>query len=167
MGSTSDVVDLILRDHEELKKLSDLLKDSNTFRAKKAEAFECFVPLLLAHAKAEEKSLYLQMKEVRELKMVALEGDTEHALAEQLIREINAEQDDDNWNAKVMVLAEIVAHHIEEEEDAVLLDVEEKMSLASRTAMGHIYSHIKAEIDSLNRPRITQSQRPPADYLLI
>jgi hemerythrin superfamily protein len=167
MDSTSDIVQLILKDHEALKKLSDLLKDSNTFRAKKEGAFECFVPLLLAHAKAEEKSLYLQMKEVRELKMVALEGDTEHALAEQLIREINSEPDDDNWNAKVMVLAEIVAHHIEEEEDAVLLDVEEKMSQASRTSVGLIYSQIKSEMEALHRPRATQARRPPADYLLI
>lgn len=167
MEPIEDIVELISRDHAPLKKSIDILKDSNTFRADKEAPFESFVPLLIAHAKAEEKSLYVKVKENVELRMGALEGDAEHVLAEQLIQKINATPDDDNWNAKVKLLAELVEHHIEKEEDVMLLDVEEKISLATRTAVGILYSQIKAEMESLNRPRGTPARRPPADYHLI
>jgi hemerythrin superfamily protein len=156
--ASEDVVQLILRDHKPLKTLIQTLKDPEMERVEKEGPFEEFVPLLLAHARAEEQSLYVQMKEEKDLRMEAFEGDTEHALAEQLVHEINATPDDDEWNAKVKVLAEMLEHHIQEEEDEMLEEIEEKMDLSTRQAVGGLYTQIKTELDVLNRPRPARPQ---------
>ena len=150
---TGDIIELILRDHKPLKKLIETLKDAEIERSEKEGPFEQFVPLLVSHAKAEEKSLYVQMKKIKNLRVDSFEGDTEHAIAENLIHEINATADDDKWNAKVKVLAELVEHHIEEEEQEMLDDVEEQMDLSMRNAVGDLYSELKTEFDLLYRVR--------------
>ncbi len=158
-AEAEDVIDLILSDHEPLKELIQTLKDGEIERSEKEGSFEEFVPLLVAHAKAEEQSLYVQMKEVKKLRMESFEGDTEHGIAEQLVHEINATPDDDEWNAKVKVLAELVEHHIEEEEENMLKEVEEQMDLSTRQAVGEVYTQIKTELGLLNRPRPSSKQR--------
>lgn len=154
-----DIIELILRDHKPLKKLIRTLKDGDLDRMDKEGPFEEFVPLLVAHAKAEEQSLYVQMKEIEDLRVESYEGDTEHAIAEQLIHEINASPDDDEWNAKVKVIAELVEHHIEEEEEEMLKDVEVQMDSSTRVAVGEIYTQVKTELEMLTRPRRMSPQK--------
>ncbi len=157
-NDTEDIIKLILRDHVPLKKLIETLKDGEIERSEKEGAFEQFVPLLVAHAKAEEKSLYVQMKKVKDLRVESFEGDTEHAIAENLIHEINATADDDKWNAKVKVLAELVEQHIEEEEEEMLEDVKKQMDLSMRKAVGDLYTELKTEFDLLYHARYTSAR---------
>ena len=151
--NAEDVIELILRDHVPLKRLIETLKDDKIERSLKEGPLEQFVPLLVSHAKAEEKSLYVEMKKIKELRVGSFEGDTEHAIAENLIHEINATADDDKWNAKVKVLAELVEHHIEEEEEEMLKKVQSHMDLPTRKATGAIYTELKTEFDMLYRAR--------------
>jgi len=78
----------------------ETLKDSDIDRSEKEGQYEKFVPLLLAHAKAEEKTLYVAMKKLKRLRLEGLEGDTEHRITEQLVHEINATPDDDQGMRK-------------------------------------------------------------------
>ncbi len=151
--SAEDVIELILRDHVSLKRLIDALKDDKTERSLKEGPLEQFVPLLVSHAKAEEKSLYIEMKKIKELRVESFEGDTEHSIAENLIHEINATADDDKWNAKVKVLAELVEHHIQEEEEEMLKKVQSHIDLPTRKAAGAIYTELKTEFDMLYQSR--------------
>lgn len=146
-----DIISLILRDHRPLKKLIETLKDDELEKAGKEAALEEFALKLTSHAKAEEQTLYVQMKEYKELRVESFEGDTEHAIADQLVQEINATPDDDEWNAKVKVLAEMVEHHIEEEEETILAEVKEKMAAKVRLAVGAAYTEIKEELDTLTK----------------
>lgn len=50
-----------------------------------------------------------------------IEGDTEHHLADMLVEQLKTETDEDTFVAKVKVLAEMVEHHIEEEEEECFL----------------------------------------------
>ena len=154
----SDIVQLILEDHKPLKELIKVLK-SDADRSEKAAPMEEFAAKLTSHAKSEEKSLYVQMKELKKLRQEGLEGDTEHAIADQLVQEINATADDDEWLAKVKVLAELVEHHIEEEESEMLPDVEKQFSAEIRNAVGAEYTMLKTEMDVLFRPRPVPSSR--------
>lgn len=154
LKSSGDIVKLILRDHEPLKKLIEVLKDGEKEREQKEETLEKFVAQLVPHAKAEERSLYVQMKDDKELRTEGYEGDTEHAIAEQLVHEINATPDDDEWNAKVKVLAELVEHHIEDEENEILPEVEKKFSAEDRRGLGARYTELKDDIELLQRPRL-------------
>ena len=148
--NSEDIINLILRDHVPLKDLIQILKDSETEREQKQGAFEEFALLLTNHAKSEEQSLYVEMKEHKDLRVESFEGDTEHAIADQLVQEINATPDDDEWTAKVKVLAESVEHHIEEEEEEMLVEVEEKLDRKTRMAIGAEYIRLKKEYDSLS-----------------
>lgn len=150
---SGDIVTLILHDHKPIKKLLKTLRTAEISRQQKELAFKIFVPTLVAHAKAEEKSLYLKMKDVTSLRRESFEGETGHELATQLIEEIDQTADDDKWNAKVKVLAELVLHHIIVEEATILKDVQKHMDLSQRRAIGHSYSQIKSELEVLHQPR--------------
>ncbi len=145
-----DIVTLILEDHKPLKKLIEVLKDSEQSLSKRRKAFDQFAPLLISHAKPEEESLYVYMKQDKELREGGLEGDVEHGLADQLIEEAKGTKDEDLWSARVKVLAELVEHHIEEEEEELLPDFRKNSEPDERVALGQTYLQLKADFEAGN-----------------
>ena len=158
-AAATDIVELILNDHTPLKLLIETLKNIEIERPEKAEPLEEFVFLLRGHAKAEEKSLYAAMKSFAPLKIQSFEGDTEHAIAEQLIHEINATSSDEAWLAKVKVLAESVENHIEEEETLTLKKVQSEMTKELRMKIGNEYTQNYDEYIKLSTIRPTHNPR--------
>ena len=145
-----DIVELILKDHEPIKAAFEALKDTKVSRANKTQAYEKFVFALSGHARSEEQTLYVGMKEAKATRIEGLEGDSEHAIADQLVQEIHSCADDDEWTAKVKVLAELVEHHIQEEEEEMLPDFKTRVPVAERKELGQEYARLKAEFDSLH-----------------
>lgn len=143
--SGTDIVELILEDHKPLKELIKILKKAHGNAEERFEAFETFAPLLLSHAEAEEMSLYEFMKKNKDEIVEAMEGDTEHALASQLIDEIYATEDENLWSAKVKVLAEMVEHHVKEEEGSMLPDFRKNSTMEARVALGDEYTQLKSQ----------------------
>ena len=148
IDSDNDIVGLILTDHKALREMIETLKDEDEELEKKAEVFEQFAPTLIAHAKPEEKTLYLAMKEIDDLRSEGFEGEVEHTLADQLVEEIKRTRDEDEWMAKVKVLAELVEHHIEEEEEELLPNYKKESSKEDRFELGIQFLDAKAEIES-------------------
>lgn len=145
-SSPGDITSLILRDHEPLKKLISTLKDSEVAISKKRPAYKEFRQALTVHAKAEEESLYVHMKEEDEgadLRVEGFEGDTEHTIADGLIKEIDGiRSNDDQWMAKVKVLAELVEHHIKEEEKEFFKKIRKEFGTVERIEIGKEYSRL-------------------------
>jgi hemerythrin superfamily protein len=157
-----DIIELILQDHLPLKDLIETLKDDDLERKDKAEAFEEFAYLLTCHAKAEEQVLYVAMKNFDDLKVESFEGDTEHGIADQLVQEINATPDDNEWLAKVKVLAESVEHHIEEEETEMLTKVQKTIPNELRMNLGSEYTRLIEEnlkLFEIQTPRDVKFQK--------
>jgi hemerythrin superfamily protein len=156
-----DIVKLILEDHKPLKKLIKILKDSEKHDLdERQEAFEEFAPLLVNHSKPEEQSLYVFMKDEDELREEGFEGDVEHALADQLLEEIKRTDDEDLWSARVKVLAELVEHHIEEEESELLPDFKKHSEVEDRMELGANFLRLKSEIESEGgRDTVVESTR--------
>ncbi len=144
--AAGDIIDLILEDHRPLKELIKKLKNSDVDPVDKMVAFEEFSSLLMVHSKPEEQSLYIFMKEEDELKQEGMEGDVEHALADKLILEIKSETDPTMWSAKVKVLADIVEHHIKEEEENFLPDFKRESSAEERMELGEKFLELKSTI---------------------
>ena len=147
----TDIIKLILNDHKPLKKLIKILKNLNAKFSDRKLAFTEFAPRLLIHAKPEEQSLYEFMKKDEDLRVEGLEGDTEHAITDQLINEIKMIQDEDVWTAKAKVLAELVEHHIEEEEEQMFPEFKKNSSLPQRADIGKIYLKLRADMN-LEKP---------------
>lgn len=142
----NEITALILEDHKPLKKLIKILKDDEESLAKRKKAFSQFAPLLTIHAKSEERALYTRMKEEDELRVEGLEGDTEHHIADSLVKEIKGIEDKDEFTAKAKVLAELVEHHIEEEEKEMLKEIRKEMELSERQEIGAEYLQLKQQI---------------------
>ena len=140
-----DIVDLILRDHKPIKALIKIMKSEDASLAQKKAAFAKFGPILKAHAKPEEKTWYKNMKFVDHMKVEGLEGDIEHGLADQLCKELKRTGDKDMFKAKVKVLAEMVEHHIEEEEEDMLPSFKRKSSKQERAELGETYEKLRQE----------------------
>ncbi|MBC7711910.1 MAG: hemerythrin domain-containing protein [Rhizobacter sp.] len=144
-----DILDLIIEDHKPLKQLIKIMKDADKYSiGQRRDAFEDFAPLLTIHAKPEEQSLYIFMKSDNDTIVEGYEGDVEHGIAEQLMEEIKTTENEDLWSARVKVLAEMVEHHIEEEEEEMFPDVRKNSELAERAKLGTLYMQLKTQFDA-------------------
>lgn len=143
-----DVVEMILEHHRPLKQLIEIMKDSERALGERKKAFEEFAPLLVAHAKPEEKAVYMFMKRDIDLREEGFEGDVEHALADQLVEETKRTSDEEQMGARIKVLAELVEHHIKEEEEDLLPDLEKQTTPQERSALGEKYSQLRLEIQA-------------------
>lgn len=143
MRQETDIVSLILEDHKALKKLIKVMKDSDRSQDERFAAFQEFMPALIAHAKPEEQTLYTVMKQDDELREDAFEGDVEHILADQLVEEIQRTEDADLRSAQIKVLAELVEHHIEEEEEDLLPEFKKASDEEIRSKMGNEFLQLK------------------------
>ncbi|WP_413293648.1 hemerythrin domain-containing protein [Bdellovibrio sp. HCB185ZH] len=140
-----DIVEMILEDHKPLKQLIQIMKDTDKDLDAREDAFAEFAPLLICHAKPEEMSLYIYMKGNEELREEGFEGDVEHQLADQLCEEIMRTEDPDEISAKIKVLAELVEHHIEEEEEELLPDFRKNSDPQERMQLGEKFLMLKTQ----------------------
>jgi hemerythrin superfamily protein len=140
-ASGTDLVKLILEHHKPLKRLIRTMKKAKELSESKA-AFEEFAPLLIAHAKPEEETMYVFMKGDEDLRADGFEGDTEHGIADQLVDEIKRCSIKDEYMAKVKVLAELVEHHIKEEEEDMLPEFKKACATEERSSLGEKYAKL-------------------------
>jgi hemerythrin-like domain-containing protein len=143
--TSTDIVRIILEDHKPLKELIEVMKDSEAENEEKFAAFEEFAPILIAHAKPEEEVLYTFMKKEKELREHGFEGEVEHMLADQLVEEIKRTTDVDKKAAQIKVLAELVEHHIDEEEEELLPEFKEEVEHGERTRLGNKFLELKLQ----------------------
>lgn len=141
----TDIVSIILADHKPLKKLIKVMKDSDCSAEERLATFEEFAPALIAHAKPEEQTLYVYMKDDEELKEGGYEGEVEHNIADQLLEEIKRTDNEDMKAARIKVLAELVEHHIEEEEEELLPDFKEEAEQDVRSRLGNQFMELKMQ----------------------
>lgn len=164
---SEDIVSMILRDHKPIKELLMILKDEDETISEKRAAFAEFEPMLSSHAKAEEKSLYNFLKESSDTRVEALEGDSEHEIADRLMMELGEiSKDDDLWMAKVKVLAEVVDHHVKEEEKQVLKETIKDLSTSDRSEIGLEYTRLlgKYRRDDTSSKRKSKGEELRAEH---
>jgi hypothetical protein len=142
----SDIIQLILTDHKALKRLIKVMKDTDASLREREDAFEEFAPLLVTHSVPEQETLYHAMQEDEELRSEGFEGEVEHQLADQMMEEARRTEDDDLWCARVKVLAELVEHHIEEEEDNLLPDYKKRAEVSERMELANEFLRLKKEL---------------------
>lgn len=139
----SDIIKLILEDHKPLKKLIKKLKDWESELVERKQAFEEFSLLLTTHANAEKEALYKVLERNEDLAKEGYEGEVEHSLAVQTLEAAMDDETEETWSAKVKVLAELVEHHIEEEESEMLPEFRKQSSPEERARIGAKYLVLK------------------------
>lgn len=119
-----DPVALLKEDHKTVKALFDEFEGATDKRSKKRIAREALIELEV-HAGIEEDIFYPAFhaeSDEEEVDAIVAEAEEEHHVVHLLIEELKSMEDngDGHFEAKFIVLAENVRHHIKEEEDEML-----------------------------------------------
>ena len=147
-----NIVTLIKEDHKLLlKDIQVLLKDGAKPHERKSSLLS-FLRNLKLHAEAEEMSLYQNEQHEKALRSSVLEAFVEHALAETLSRTLEKQNLSNEVSEDVMakgrVLAELVKHHIEEEETKFLVKLRKVENDERLQELGHLYLQAKLQLQS-------------------
>ena len=147
-GSRNDAIALLSKDHKEVKQLfrtfEKLAKAGAPGEERKTIATQ-ICELLTIHATIEEELFYPAMRDQLQAHELLDEAEVEHAMVKELITQIQAmSPDDDLYDAKVKVLGEYVAHHVQEEEAEMF-----PKAVKSKMELGEIGAQLKARKQEL------------------
>ena len=116
---SNPAVSLLKEDHAKVKRLFDEFEAAKGRPAKRKIVVEALTELKV-HAAIEEELFYPAVRKAIG-KEIMNEADEEHHVAKLLIAELDSmDGSESHYDAKFMVLAENVRHHIEEEENEML-----------------------------------------------
>ena len=119
MFKSNPAVSLLKADHDKVKQLFDQFESATTRQQKKKIVQEALTELKV-HAAIEEEIFYPAVRKPIG-KEIMNEADEEHHVAKLLIAELDAMNgSESHFDAKFLVLAENVRHHIKEEENEML-----------------------------------------------
>ncbi len=125
-----EFLDMLHKEHKEVQGILDeLSKTSMTSTDRRQELFMTLRQNLIPHLTGEEKYFYPALEEKSESKMDALAAEEEHHAARMTLGELEkTSQQDEHWIPKLMVLKEMVDHHIKEEESKIFSDARRTLS---------------------------------------
>lgn len=143
-NKAQNIITLIKEDHKPLKAGIKVLTSEKSSDAEKKKTLKRFLIDLKLHSKAEEMSLYANVMKLEDTRAEALEGFEEHNLADLLGTQLEKSGFESNWTeeiaAKAKVLAELVKHHAEEEEEEMLPDLKEALEREELMRLGALYT---------------------------
>ncbi len=109
---------LLKKDHQAVKSILKEIQQS-TDRAEQArqKLLEKLKLELLPHMEGEERAFYPALKEAQDSRDGALEMIEEHQVAKVVLSDLDrTPKTNENWKAKVVVLKDLIEHHVEVEE---------------------------------------------------
>jgi len=118
-----DAVSLLSGDHAEVKQMFEEYRQlvrNSAGDDRRGELAGRICSALTVHAEIEEDIFYPALRERLEDDLALDQAEVEHAIARDLIEQIESmEPDDALFDARVLVLAEYVEHHVQEEESEI------------------------------------------------
>jgi hemerythrin-like domain-containing protein len=148
MTGDMNLIDLVLIDHKTLKTCIDDLKDGDANKMKKLSSAKIFLATLKKHSEAEKKVIYAQLETNEELRPGILEGEIEHGIADAKVkllmpRVARVTTLSEELEAELKVLAEIVNHHIKEEESALLPNIQSELDEDELLMLGKEFKKVR------------------------
>ena len=114
----SDIFERLIEDHDKHRELIDAIKQTSGDSDERTALFTQFKTDAMAHAAAEEGTLYVAMMEDPEIRQDAQHSAKEHADIGMLFVELDEmDMGSSGWLNKFNSLAEEYTHHIDEEEE--------------------------------------------------
>jgi hemerythrin superfamily protein len=130
-----NALDLLKQQHQEVKSLFEEIEQSDD-PEEKAEFVQDLADNLAAHATIEEKIFYPAAYE-DETKEDLEEAVEEHLSAKRILADlIEMGPEDENFDAKIMVLKEQIEHHVEDEEKKLFPKVQSILDSAMLETLG-------------------------------
>jgi hemerythrin-like domain-containing protein len=115
----TDLISAIVQDHDGLRQYIAALKDTKRDMTERRRAYELFSSLLKSHTIAEEEAVYKPIEKNAKSNLVIRieEGYVEHHVTTDIMTRMEKATDHMVWSAHANVLAEIIEHHLDEEEE--------------------------------------------------
>jgi hemerythrin-like domain-containing protein len=125
-------LDILIADHEKVKGLFKKFEKAEGNK-EKLHLAETILTELKVHTTIEEEIVYPAFRESGIIEEVMMdEADEEHHVAKVLMEEIESmKPGDDHYDAKVIVLGEIIEHHADEEEEEIFPKARKSKKLES------------------------------------
>lgn len=134
-----DAIALLKKQHTEVKMLFKKFKQNHGPDSQRT-TFEAIADSLAAHCEIEEKLFYPAVF-ISELQPLVQEAVEEHLSAKRVIADLLAmEPTHSQYVAKVTVLEELIAHHINEEHEHMFPLVRERLTSKELKALGESMS---------------------------
>lgn len=135
------IIELLLFDHQCLKRCIKVLADHNALKSKKRALAKEFLDCLHKHTSAERKAVYEPLLNNEEMHFTILEAQIEHEMISQkaggLKTRLNRIRSlDDETEAELKVLADLVRNHLREEESEMLPKLQQAVDDLSLKEMG-------------------------------
>jgi hypothetical protein len=146
--TSGDVIDLILDDH---RRFEDLLRQMRSSDSDRDAVRQAFAALHVAHAEAEERHVYPQLRSKTSVDAdEAKHGEQEHAEGNEALLAVLecASTDTQKYEDAVEKLAEVVGHHLTEEELTILNPARDDVGERARHDLGTAFADERnAQID--------------------
>lgn len=144
----ASVIDLILIDHRYLKECVKVLSDEDADKKKKLSMAKGFLETLQKHSMAEKKAVYASLVKNEELHFNILEAEIEHGIVDQKVKLLKprlarARVLKEAVEAELKVLAELVKHHLQEEESEVLPKMQQEYTDEELDQMGADFMRLR------------------------
>ncbi|MEN6334017.1 MAG: hemerythrin domain-containing protein [Phycisphaerales bacterium] len=129
------IFDLLKEEHDQIRELLAIMQTEG----KKGEAFEQGRTKVETHMDGEEEHVYPEVRAVG-LKTETLEAVEEHHVARMVLGELDDMSDrEETWPSKLGVFAELVEHHIRQEERNVFPEAARRISRARQQELEDEY----------------------------
>jgi hemerythrin superfamily protein len=146
-SASRNIFEIIKADHQNVKELFEQIEAA--VDEEKTHLIERCIQELMLHTVSEEETLYKRLRDSEDLREDILEAEVEHSLLEQLANEImSASPDDEMCDARLMVLKELVEHHVEEEEEELIPAAQSVIDAATAESLGEEMLARKAALEA-------------------
>ena len=146
--TSGDVIDLILDDH---RRFEDLLRQMRSSTSDRDAVRQAFATLHVAHAEAEERHVYPELRRKTAVDAEEAEhGEEEHAEGHEALLAVLecAGTDTQKFDDAVEELARVVGHHLTEEELTILNPARDDVGPRVREELGQKFADERnAQID--------------------
>jgi hemerythrin superfamily protein len=149
LGIAEGILQDLHDDHKEVASLIDRIMES-TDRSQRDGLFREMKAMLLSHSQAEQEVLYrrLEGSQHEGSRNFAHEGASEHQLVEQQLQKMSSDDDkmSEHWTADLIVLRELVDHHVDEEESTGFSCARDEFDKNELEGMGTRFRRRKEEL---------------------
>src|SRR5882724_11311864 len=147
-----NAIKLLESQHREVEKLFAKIESAKDVD-KKETLFTTLADSLAVHASIEEHHFYPAVKASR-TQDILLESLEEHVAIKRVLSDLlDTEVEDQTFDAKLKVLKETVAHHVEEEESDLFPKVKKLFAADRLEAIGQEMSEEQAALEAKGNPR--------------
>lgn len=147
---TIGVIELLLKDHDALRKLMEKVRAPRSTRQQVFKSFEQLRMVVKSHVAAEEYGLLKLVLENPTLKSEAFEGYEEHRVHEYILDGIQSVRSPDSKVEQMKAFCEILEHHLDEEEEDLFPKVKKAFAISTRKKLGKRF---------LRKRAVTRSKR--------